>query len=55
MKITPRLDQKITQAVQTSMLIEGYQTTTSPEVIKRAKALMEKYHVHVYVQKNSTL
>ncbi len=47
MKITPRLDQKITQAVQTSMRIEGYQATTSSEVKKRAKEIMEKYNIQV--------
>ena len=51
MKITPRLDQKITQAVQTSMRIEGYQATTSSEVKKRAKEIMEKYNVKVSVQR----
>ena len=55
MKLTPQLDQKITQTVQTSMRIEGNQTKPSPEVKKRAKELMEKYHVHVYIQKKSTL
>ncbi|GEM_PF-945250 len=51
MKLTPRLNQKITQAVQTSMRIEGCQTTASPEVKKRAKELMEKHNVQVSVQR----
>ena len=51
MKLTPQLDQKITQAVQISMRIEGYQATTSSEVKKRAKELMEKHNVQVSVQR----
>ncbi len=47
MQITPRLEKKIAQAVQTSMLIEGYKPPKSEEVKALAKALIEQYGVKI--------
>lgn len=51
MRITANLNKKITQAVQTSMQIEGYKAVLSPSVKKKAKALMEQHRVQVSVQR----
>lgn len=49
MQITVKLDQKITQAVQVSMRIEGYKPCQSGAIKSQAKALMEQWHVQVSV------
>ena len=49
MKITPSLNKKIRQAVQTSMLIEGYKPSQSPAIKEQVKALMEQLRVKVSV------
>jgi hypothetical protein len=51
MKITSALNKKISQAVQTSMQIEGYKPTQSLAIKEQAKALMEKHRVKVSVQR----
>lgn len=51
MQLTPNLEKKITQAVQTSMRIEGYQPVQSKQIKEQAKALMEKHHVQVSIQR----
>lgn len=51
MQITPRLAEKIAQAVRTSMRIEGYPPTASPEAKKRAQSLLEKHRVQISVQR----
>lgn len=51
MKITASLNKKISQAVQTSMQIEGYKSTQSPAIKEQAKALMEQQRVKVSVRR----
>lgn len=51
MQITPRLKKKIAQAVETSMLIEGYKVPQSEGIKAHAKALLEQYHVQISVQR----
>lgn len=51
MQITANLNKKIIQAVQASMLIEGYKTVTSPSIKEQAKALMEQHRDQVSVQR----
>ncbi|MDO8926157.1 MAG: hypothetical protein Q7U94_04510 [Sideroxyarcus sp.] len=47
MKVSTSLNQKIAQAVLTSMQIEGCKPVQSAAVKKQAKALMEQHHVQV--------
>jgi hypothetical protein len=47
MKVSASLNQKIAQAVQTSMQIEGCKPVQSDAVKKQAQALMEQHHVQV--------
>lgn len=50
MQVSASLNQKIAQAVQTSMRIEGYQP--QPTAIKvQAQALMEQHRVQVSVHR----
>ncbi|MDI1243925.1 MAG: hypothetical protein PSV24_00810 [Rhodoferax sp.] len=49
MQLTPQLQQKLTQAVQTSMRIEGYRAQTLPQTQAAAKLLMEQQRVQVSV------
>lgn len=49
MQITASLNKKISQAVQTSMRIEGYKSASSPAVKEQVKALMEQHRVQVSV------
>lgn len=49
MKMTPKLQQQLKQAVQTSMRIEGYSTKTSPPTQARATELMKQQRVQVSV------
>jgi hypothetical protein len=49
MTTTNSLDQKIALAVQTSMRIEGYKPTQSPEIKAKAQALMKERRVEVSV------
>ena len=49
MKISASLNKKISQAVQTSMQIEGYKPSQSPAVKEQVKALMEQHRVQVSV------
>lgn len=51
MQVSPSLNQKIAQAVQTSMRIEGYKPTQSAAIKKQAKALMEQHRVRVSVHR----
>jgi len=51
MQISTSLNQKITQAVQTSMRIEGCKPVQSVAVKKQAKALMEQHHAQVSVHR----
>lgn len=51
MLLTPILNKKISQAVQTSMRIEGYQPSQSPTIKMQVKALMEQHCVQVSVQR----
>ena len=50
MKITASLNKRISQAVQTSMRIEGYKPTQSSLVKEQVKVLMEQYRVKVSVR-----
>ena len=47
MLVSASLNQKIAQAVQTSMRIEGYKPVQSTAVIKQTQALMEQHRVQV--------
>ena len=47
MQISANLNKKITQAVQTSMRIEGYEPVRSAAIKQRAQALMEQHRVQV--------
>ncbi|WP_411727050.1 hypothetical protein [Methyloglobulus sp.] len=49
MQITPYLEKKIAQAVQTSMLIEGYKKGCSQTIKAQAKNLMKQYRVQLSV------
>jgi len=51
MQITDSLNKKISQAVQTSMQIEGYKSSQSPAIKEQVKALMEQHRVQVSVQR----
>jgi len=51
MRITASLNKKISQAVQTSMRIEGYKPTQSPAIKEQAKALVELLRAQVSVQR----
>lgn len=50
MRISTSLNKKITDAVQTSMRIEGYKPTQSVTVKEQAKVLMEQHRVQVSIQ-----
>ena len=47
MQVSANLNQKISQAVQTSMQIEGCKPVQSDAVKKQAQALMEQHRVQV--------
>ena len=47
MQISANLNKKITQAVQTSMRIEGYEPVRSAAIKQQAQALMEQHRVQV--------
>lgn len=49
MRITASLNEKVNQAVQVSMRIEGYRPVQSQGVKAQAKALMEQQRVQVSV------
>ena len=49
MQLTPQLQQKLVQAVQTSMRIEGYRSQALPKTQAVAKSLMEQQRVQVSV------
>ena len=49
MQISPSLNKKIAQAVQTSMRIEGCKPVQSDAIKKQARALMEQHRVQVSV------
>jgi len=51
MQVSANLKQKIAQAVQTSMQIEGYQPVQSAAIKKQAQALMEQHRVQVSVHR----
>lgn len=51
MQVSPSLNKKITQAVQTSMRIEGCKPVQSAAVKKQAQALMELHRVQVSVHR----
>jgi hypothetical protein len=51
MQITANLNQKLIEAVQTSMRIEGQ--TLPGKTKEQAKALMEQHHVHVSICRHS--
>ncbi|MBI5890826.1 MAG: hypothetical protein HZB47_09135 [Nitrosomonadales bacterium] len=51
MKVSTSLNQKIAQAVQTSMQIEGCKPVQSDAVKKQAQALMEQHRVQVSVRR----
>jgi hypothetical protein len=51
MQISPTLSKKIRQAVETSMQIEGYKPSKSPEIKQQAKAIMEQHRVKVPVHR----
>jgi hypothetical protein len=46
---SPQLQQKMSQAVQTSMLIEGYAPQASPQTQAKAAELMKQQRVQVSV------
>jgi hypothetical protein len=50
MHVSASLNQKIAQAVQTSMRIEGCKPTQSDAVKKQAQALMEQHRVQIPVR-----
>jgi hypothetical protein len=51
MQVSASLNQKIAQAVQTSMRIEGCKPVQSAAVKKQALALMEQHRVQVSVRR----
>jgi hypothetical protein len=51
MQVSASLNQKIAQAVQTSMRIEGCKPVQSAAIKKQAQALMEQHRVQVPVHK----
>jgi hypothetical protein len=51
MQVSASLNQKIAQAVQTSMQIEGYKPVQSAAVKQQAQALMEQHRVQVSVHR----
>lgn len=51
MQVSPSLNKKIAQAVQTSMRIEGCKPVQSVAVKKQAQALMEQHRVQVSVHR----
>ena len=51
MQVSTSLNQKIAQAVQTSMQIEGYKPVQSTAVQKQAQALMEQHRVQVSIRR----
>ena len=51
MQVSPSLNKKITQTVQTSMRIEGCKPVQSAAVKKQAQALMEQHRVQVSVHR----
>jgi hypothetical protein len=51
MQISPSLNQKIAQAVQTSMRIEGCKPVQSAAIKKQAQALMEQHRAQVSVHR----
>ena len=51
MQISASLNQKIAQAVQTSMRIEGCKPVQSDAVKKQAQALMEQHRIQVSVRR----
>jgi hypothetical protein len=51
MQLTASLSKKISQAVQTSMQIEGYKPSQSVAIKEQVKALMEQHRVQVSVQR----
>jgi len=51
MQISPSLNQKIAQAVQTSMRIEGCKPVQSAAIKKQARALMELHRAQVSVHR----
>lgn len=51
MKVTASLNKKISQAVQTSMRIEGCRPCQSPATKEQAKTLMEQHRVKVSVHR----
>ncbi|MDO8990717.1 MAG: hypothetical protein Q7U91_13920 [Sideroxyarcus sp.] len=51
MQVSSSLNQKIAQAVQVSMQIEGCKPAQSDAVKKQAQALMELHRVQVSVRK----
>lgn len=55
MQITPHLEKKIVQAVQTSMLIEGCKARKPQEIKDQAKNLMEQHCVQVYQFRESDI
>ena len=51
MQVSPSLNKKIAQAVQTSMQIEGCKPAQSAAVKKQAQTLMEQHRVQVSVHR----
>lgn len=51
MQISANLNKKITQAVQTSMRIEGYEPVRSAAIKQQAQALMEQHRVQLLVHR----
>jgi len=51
MQVSASLNQKIVQAVQTSMRIEGCKLVQSAAIKKQAQALMEQHRVQVSVHR----
>lgn len=49
MQITDGLNKKLIKTVETSMRIEGYQSTRSEQLKQQAKTIMEQRHVQVSV------
>jgi hypothetical protein len=49
MTVSPQLQQKLSQAVQTSMRIEGYAPQASPQAQAKAAELMKQQRVQVSV------
>ncbi len=47
MTVSPQLQQKLSQAVQTSMRIEGYAPQASPQAQAKAAELMKQQRVQV--------